>query len=495
MNNLIALYILLPLGAALLALPLQRFNRNAPALLCGLATLYLFVQTIVLYFFRPYNFILLCRWGGVTSPLGFNLVLDGFSHLMLLAVSLVALAVTVYSFPYLQKYAGRGKYYTLYLLLLAGMGGVVLAGDLFNLFLYMEVAALSTYALVAFGTGAEELEAALRYLIIGSVASLLILIGMGLIYGLTGTFNLAQIARTFPADATYAKAFISALFLIGFGMKAALMPFHAWLPDAHSAAPTPVSATLSGVLVKALGVYVLVRLFYNVLGLTPHLSFALTLLGVISLLAGDLLALTQTDFKRLLAYSTIGQIGFMIVGFSLATPLGLMGALFHLFNHAIFKPLLFMNAGVVETATGTRQLDQLGGLGKKMPLTALTNLVGSLSISGLPPFNGFWSKLFIIVACVQAGRRWTAFALVIGAIITLANFVRLQKLAFNGPLPERLAEVKEAAWPMTAATAALALLCLLIGLGFPLVVNFVINPAVVALANGRGYGQMIIGAL
>jgi multicomponent Na+:H+ antiporter subunit D len=483
MNVILITYIAVPLIAAALMMPLSRLGGKIPELLSVLVTLYLLLQTIALYSWRPYNFVILY----------YPLTLDGLSHLLLLAVSLTTFAVSFYSVQYMKKYTGRDKYYTLYMLLLTGMCGVILAGDLVSLFIFMEVAAISTYALVAFGLGPEELEASLKYLIIGAVASLLILFGISLIYGLTGTFNLAQIARTFPPSAVYAKGFITALFLAGFGMKAALMPFHAWLPDAHTAAPAPISATLSGVLIKALGIYVMIRLFYNILGMTPQLSFILTFLGVASILAGALLALTQNDFKRLLAYSSIEQVGFIVVGFSLGTPLGLMGALFHLFNHAIFKPLLFMNAGSVETATGTRQLDQLGGLGRKMPLTSLTNLVGSLSISGLPPFNGFWSKLFIIIACVQSGRFWTAGAAVLGAVITLANFTRLYKLAFTGHLPDHLHKVKESPWMMSTAVCSLALLCLAVGLAFPLIISNVINPAVVAVANGTGYGRMIAG--
>ncbi|MDD5594021.1 MAG: proton-conducting transporter membrane subunit [Candidatus Margulisbacteria bacterium] len=493
MSALLLTYIAVPLAAAALMIPLNRLSRKIPDILSPLVMLYLLLQTAVLYFFRPYNFIIHFKPGDGVFPLGINLVLDGLSHLLLLAVTLVALAVTVYSIKYMVKYAGKEKYYTLYMLMLAGMFGVILAGDLFSLFIFMEVAAISTYALVAFGTKAEELEAALRYLIIGSVASLLILFGLSIIYGLTGTFNLAEIARTFPAGAVYAKEFVCALFLAGFGMKAALVPFHAWLPDAHTSAPTPVSATLSGVLIKVLGIYALVRILFNVLGITPPIAYVLMFLGAASILIGVILALGQWDFKRLLAYHSISQIGYVVLGLGLATPLGIMGGLFHLFNHALFKSLLFLNAGSVEYATGTRDLKKMGGLAKKMPVTSATSLVASLSIAGLPPFNGFWSKLFIIVACIQAGKFWFAFAAVVGSILTLSSFLKVQKYAFAGggqKLEEQSGTVKEAPWLMGGAMVFLALLCLLIGLGFPLVIHYAINPAVVAVANGVGYGRM-----
>lgn len=483
MSAILITYLAVPLIAAVLMMPLSRLNRVAPDLLSSLVTLYLLAQTIALYLFRPFNFVMIFQ----------TLTLDGLSHLMLLTVSLITFAVTVYSINYLESYSGREKYYTLYMLLLTGMYGVILSGNLFSLFVFMEVAAVSTYALVAFGTGAEELEAALRYLVIGSLASLLILAGLAVVFRLTGTFDLAAIARTFPPSAVYAKEFIAALFLAGFGMKAALVPFHAWLPDAHTAAPAPVSATLSGVFIKVVGIYALVRILFNVIGITAQISYVLMVLGAVSILAAVLLALGQWDFKRLLAYHSISQIGYVVLGIGLATPLGIMGGLFHLFNHALFKALLFLNAGSVERQTGTRDLKEMGGLGRTMPVTGGTSLVASFSIAGLPPFNGFWSKLFIIVACIQAGKLWFALAAVIGSILTLSSFLKVQKYGFFDELKKGLENVKESPWLMGSSMITLALLCFLIGVGFPWFISYVINPAVAAVANGTGYGRMIAG--
>ena len=476
MNICLPFFVALPLVAALLVYPAFKAQRRAGEALTLLTTFSLLVLSIVLYFFRPFNFVLIYKIGQT------GLILDGLSHLLVLMVSLVAFLVTVYSTVYMEKYSSKEKYYILYLLMLAGMMGVVLSGDLFNLFIFMELAAVSTYALVAFGTKAEELEASFRYLVIGSIASILIIFAMGLVFAVTRTLNMAEIARSFPPDALILKTFISALFIVGFGMKAALVPFHSWLPDAHTVAPAPVSATLSGVLIKVLGVYTLVGILYNVLGMTFPISYALTALGVVSILAAGLLALYQNDLKRLLAYSSISQIGYVILGISLATPMGILGGLFHLFNHATFKPMLFMNAGSVEHATGTRQLDELGGLWKKMPVTAVTSLIGAFSISGLPPFNGFWSKLFIILACVQAGRYWTAFAAVLGSILTLAYFMKALRAIFFGHPPihnpahhrhnhpgETIVhhvheQVRESPWQMGLSVVLLSLVCLLAGI-------------------------------
>jgi len=200
---------------------------------------------------------------------------------------------------------------------------------------------------------AEELEASFKYMVMGSVASILILFSVGLLYGLTGSLNMADIAGIIQGKENLLLSFSLVLFLAGFGLKAAIIPFHAWLPDAHPSAPAPISAMLSGVLIKALGIYTITRVFFNVYGMTLQLSWALMILGIISMIGGGLLAIRQTDFKRLLAYSSISQIGYIMIGLGCGNYWGLLGALFHLFNHASFKALLFLNSGAVEYSTGT----------------------------------------------------------------------------------------------------------------------------------------------
>jgi len=487
------LFMAVPLLVAF-AIPLfSRLNRWLADILGNLTTLYLLAAAIGLYFIRPFNNMIVYRMGGWGPPFGINLVLDGLSHFLLLTVCLIAFMATLYSIAYMRQYTAKGKYYSLFLLMLAGMNGVVLTGDLFNLYVFLEIAAVASYALVAFGTEAEELEASFKYLVMGAVASAFILVGIGIIYSLTGTLNMADAARLLSGGSGTIKMFVAALFIMGFGLKAALVPFHAWLPDAHPSAPAPISAMLSGVLIKALGVYALIRVFFNVIGLTPQLSYIFMVLGAASMLVGVLLAIGQWDFKRLLAYHSISQIGYVILGIGLATPLGVMGGIFHLFNHALFKSLLFLNAGAVEYTIGTRQLQEMGGLSRKMPVTSATSLVASMSIAGIPPFNGFWSKLFIIIACIQAGRPWFALAAVIGSLLTLASFLKVQKYAFFERLKPKFENIKEAPLVMGVSMVLLALLCLGAGLAFPYVLRFLVNPAVIAVANGLGYSRMILG--
>ncbi len=486
------LFIAVPLLAAFVIPLFSRMSKRLPDILGNLVTLFLLIAAAGLYFIRPFNEILIYKMGGWVPPFGINLVLDGLSHFLLLTICLIAFLATLYSIAYMKKYTAKGKYYTLFLLMLAGMNGVVLTGDLFNLYVFLEIAAVASYALVAFGTEAEELEASFKYLIMGAVASAFILLGIGVIYGVTGTLNMADAARLLYQKG-FATMFVAVLFIMGFGMKSALVPFHAWLPDAHPSAPAPISAMLSGVLIKALGVYAIVRLLYNVIGISPQLSYILMVLGALSMLAGVLLAIGQWDFKRLLAYHSISQIGYVILGIGLCTPLGILGGLFHLFNHALFKSLLFLNAGSVEYTIGTRQLEEMGGLSKKMPVTATTSLAASMSIAGIPPFNGFWSKLFIIIACVQAGRFWFALAAVIGSLLTLASFLKVQKYAFFEKIKTRFENIKEAPLVMGIAMVILALLCLGVGLSFPLVIEYLVNPALIAVSNGIGYSKMVLG--
>ncbi len=374
------------------------------------------------------------RVGNWPAPLGIEMRLDALAALLLVLVNVIAFLAALYSVEYMREYTAKHRYYALLLLMVAGMNGVVLAGDLFNLYVMMEIAAVASYALVAFGCAHEELEASFKYAVLGTLASTMILIAIALIYSLTGSLSMVQIAEHVEGlGDPRALLLASALFLCGFGLKAALVPFHTWLPDAHPSAPAPISAMLSGVLIKAIGIYALVRIVFNVIGAGEGELAALRWLGMLSMVIGGVLAAGQSDIKRLLAYSSIGQMGYVALGFGLATPLGVVGAVYHLVNHAVFKSLLFLNAGAVEQATGTRELSRLGGLARRMPVTGATSLVASLSVAGLPPFNGFFSKLIVIVACVQAGEYGFALVAALMSAVTLVYQLRIQRHAFAGP--------------------------------------------------------------
>lgn len=432
--------------------------------------------------------------GGWPAPFGILMVLDGLSVMMLLVVNIIGFLSLVYSMEYMKNYTSPVYYYTLFSLLLAGLNGTVISGDLFNLFVFVEVAAVSSYALVAFGTEKQELEAAFRYAVLGSLAFVSILLGIGMVYSYTSTLNMADISAALAASGPGAVIpFVTVLFVAGFGLKAALVPFHSWLPDAHPAAPAPISAMLSGVVIKTIGIYALVRILFNVIGITPEVSAVLAWLGIISMLAGVLLAIGQWDFKRLLAYHSISQIGYVVFGIALATPLGVIGGLFHLVNHSLFKSLLFLNAGSVEQSAGTRKLDELGGMSDKMPVTGATSLIASLSIAGIPPLCGFWSKLIIIIAAFQAGHTVGAAACIFTGIVTLASFLKVQQYVFFRKKEQVKDFVKEAPFLMKFSMVVLAALCVLAGVFFMPIINEVIKPAADALLQGTDYAFRILG--
>jgi multicomponent Na+:H+ antiporter subunit D len=424
-----------------------------------------------------------------------NFYLDSLSLLMLLVISGIGLMAAIYSIQYMKHYGAKGRYYPLFLLMLAGMNGVVLTHDLFGLYIFMEVAACSSYALVAFGLEHEELEASFKYLLLAAGASALILLGIALVYARTGNLDFKLVSEGINVSfyrGDKAVVFVTLLFLAGFGLKMAMVPFHAWLPDAHPAAPAPISAMLSGVLIKASGVYALIRLLYNVIGVQAmaDVQFTIMSMGVLTLVVASILALVQSDYKRLLAYSSISQIGYILLGLGTGTVLGSAGALYHLMNHATFKSLLFLTSGAVHQATGTRDLDKMGGLTKRMPITATTSVVGSLAIAGVPPFNGFFSKALIVIAAVNAGVAtgkpvYYVFAVVamLFSLLTLAYFLKVQRKAFFGLLKDEWQNVKEAGPAMTLPMIILALACLALGVSFPWLYGNLLQPAASVLGS------------
>ncbi len=488
--NIIPLFVAIPLASAFFIPMVSRKWRKCPDIIGNMATFSLLVLSVSVIGTRG-----IYTMGGWPPPLGITLVLDGISVLMLIIVNLMAFASTLFSVSYMELYTSKLRYYSLFLLMVAGMNGVILTGDIFNMYVFLEIAAIASYALVGFGCENEELEAAFKYLVLGSIASTFILFAVAIIYGTFGSLNMAHIGRYIGERGMNSALYFSlGLFIAGFGLKAALVPFHAWLPDAHPSAPAPISAMLSGVLIKALGIYAMVRVLFNMFGITPLISQVILTLGTLSMIVGVLLALGQWDYKRLLAYHSISQIGYVMLGIGLGTPLGILGGLFHLFNHSIFKSLLFLTAGSVEYNTGTRDLREMGGLRYNMPITSSSSLVASLSIAGIPPFNGFWSKLIIIFACVQEGRYGLAVWAVIVSILTLASFLKVQKYGFFDRLKDRWAELKEVPFSMCAPMIFLSLLCIFTGLLLiPSISNMFLRPAVDSLIEGARYTIRVLG--
>ena len=511
MNPLIPLLVVVPLAAAFLIMIVGRFIRHFNKYFASFILLFL-VMTSFYFLFVTGNNISVYKIGGWEPvgrvPIGIYMVLDGFTAIVLCIINLIGFLSAFYSISYISRYTSENYFYALFCLMVAGMNGVVLSGDLFNVFVFLEISAISSYALVAFGVEKNELEATFKYQVLGGLASFLILFGIGFIYWKAKTLNIADIKTAF--DSGYDKRYytlVQILMLSGFGLKAAIIPFHAWLPDAHSSAPSPISAMLSGVLIKAVGIYVIIRLFFNMFNITESMAVLITTLGTLSMVIGVFLAIGQWDIKRLLAYHSISQMGYVIMSVGIGmilvsrsgspeiASLAVAGGVFHLINHAAFKSLLFLNAGAIEYSTGTRDLREMGGLAKSMPATSATSFVASLSISGIPPFNGFFSKLIIIIAAVMAHFYLLAALAAIVSIITLASFMKFQRYAFyNGTADRKRPGVREVPFPMIFSMVILGIVCLLLSLlAFPAIREAFLTPATDILMNPLKYSTQIIG--
>ncbi|MCX7871531.1 MAG: monovalent cation/H+ antiporter subunit D family protein [bacterium] len=463
------LFVVLPLFAAFINTMVGRFLKLFSEVFVNLINFVVLILCIIwIYKINTLNNnIFVYEVGGWKIPYGVALVADPVSVFMLFTVNLVAFLVGIYSVSYIEKYTEKWGFYSLFELMLAGMNGVIISGDIFNIFVFLEIATIASYGLVAFGTQKEELEASFKYMVLGSISTGLILLGIVLIYAYTSTLNLADIASILilSEDKLIIRV-IMFIFMIGFVIKAAIVPFHWWLPDAHPSAPAPISAMLSGVLIKTLGVYLIVRLFFNVFPIDEKILKIICYLGTLSMVVGVILALYQWDYKRLLAYHSISQVGYIFLGIGLATPMGILGGIFHLFNHSLFKSLLFLTSGALEYNFGTRNLKEYHNVNRIMPITTFSATIGSFSIAGIPPFNGFWSKLIIIIACLEKRDILLALIAALVSVLTLASFLKVLKYAFyteqkynTGP---KL--LKEVPFFMQFSMLTLAILCFVSGI-------------------------------
>ena len=429
--------------------------------------------------------------------IGIAIEVDALSLFFGLLVGIAAFAACVYSLDYVTHDAHQVQYYTLLLMTSAGVLGMVLTGDIFNMYIMVEILTIGAVGLTAYRSKSEgALEAAFKYLVVGSIGSAFILTAIVMLYAEAHTLNLAQLSALLPGMLGSGRMKIAfALLLAGFSTKAFIVPFHPLAADAHGAAPASVSLLISGVLTKS-GLYAIIRLCYFLFQVMDKgtMQFLLVFLGCVSMLVCVTMALAQHDFKRLLAFHSISQIGYVLTAIGLATALGLSAGLYHAMNHTIFKGLLFLAAGAVMHQTGTGDLDRLGGLAKKMPHTTVMFLIGAFSISGLPPFNGFASKWMIYQAiyqkAVESGNFLFVFALIaalVTSVLTLASFVKVSQSVFFGQLSVEFENTEEAPIGMRIAMGLLAALCVITGLFPNLVTAFLTEPAATAALSVGKY--------
>lgn len=403
------------------------------------------------------------------------LKVDGLSLVVLLSIGLVGLVTAIFSIAYPIEPDRRPGYNALLLLVIAGMNGMVMAVDLFSLYVFLEIVSIGSFILIAYENDEAGIEGSFKYMMLSAVATVFLLLGLSLLFAFTGSISFAELGVSVKTGGLLVQCGLVFVFFT-FALKSGMIPFHGWLPDAYTAAPAPVSVLLAGIITKVGGVYTMMRLMLEVFGFSKSLTSVLLILGAVSTVFGAFWALGQRDFKRMLAFSSISQIGYIMMGLATGTPLGLLGAGFHFFNHSVFKSLLFLNSGAVEMATGTRNFDKLGGLAERMPVTGATSIIGLLSTAGIPPLAGFWSKLIIIIALWTAGYRFYALLAVAASILTLAYLLSLQREVFFGKLRAGLENIREVSPVVYGPAVFMAALTIGAGIFFPLMYDKLLAP-------------------
>ncbi len=495
MKPLVPLFVVIPLGAAFLIPILSKVWRRFSEIIGGIASAsILFLSGYFLFNLRSG---IVYPVGGWLAPFGIVFVVDKLSVFFVFVIALIWFLSYLFAINYMDRYTGGWKFYTLFSLMHAGMMGVAITGDLFNLFVFLEIASVSSYALVGFSVEEEGLEAGFKYMVMGEIASLFILLGIAFVYASFSTLNMADISLSLASATKNAVYyFVFALFVFGFSLKSAAFPFHSWLPDAHPAAPAPVSAVLSGVFIKILGIYSLSRIVFNVFGLSranaPGIFNILLLLGILSIIFAGLAALVQRDYKRILAYSSISQIGYIIAGFGIGNIWGIIGALLHVLSHAMGKGLLFLTSGSVVYRTEERDIEKMAGFGVRMPWTGYSYLFGMLSLSGIPPFIGFFSKLFLLIGAVKQSMYGVAVIFVIFSAVTFAYLLRIENKVF---WEKTVKGFSDSPFLMVFSMVILVLLLLVSGLCFSHITKEFVKPAAEVLLRGVLYAKDILGGI
>ena len=399
--------------------------------------------------------------GGWLKPYGITMVIDELSFILLLITAILGLLTFIYSLTYIKKEIG--KFYFFFLLLLTGLNGIFISGDIFNLYIFFDLTIICSFILITFGEDRYSYKGSIKYLILGTLASLFFLLAIGFIYAETGLLNLHYLKESISLINIQTQIIIFTLLLAAIGIKSAIIPFHTWLVDAHSTAPIPISALLSGIIVKA-GVYLFLRI--NQFGFDfPNIKEVILFLGAITAVGGVINALIQWDIKKITASHTISQIGIIFIGFGTFSTIGITGGISHLVNHAFFKALLFLCAGAVIYRTGTKDIRE-HRLGMSMPITLILYIVGILSISGITPFNGSMSKLLIEKSLSNYPIIYLMF--IFTSLGTIASFSKLLYYSFLKHSKNKIDKIKKNDAPMLflIPMIALAVLCLFIGV-FP----------------------------
>ena len=498
MKNLLFLPLIIPLAAAVLGLLVWNQRKLQRWIGIGATALLTLVGAVILAQVQQHG-IITAQSGNWPAPFGITLVADLFSSLMLVGTGIMGLCVTVYSLADTDQHQESVGYHPLLQVLLLGVCGSFLTGDLFNLYVWFEVMLIASFVLLALGGQREQMEGAIKYVALNLIASALLLAGIGLLYGVTGTLNMAHLAlRMQELDHTGTIPVIAALLFCAFSIKAAVFPFYFWLPASYHTPPITVVTIFSALLSKV-GIYVLIRVFTLIFPQEALAGQPLILAAAgLTMLFGALGAVAQPELRRLLAFCVISQIGYLLMGLGIFTSLALAGSIFFMLHIMAAKSALFLVTGVVARKTGTSWLPELGGLYQRFPLLAVLFLLPALSVAGIPPLSGFWGKLALVQAGLQAEQYLIVAAALGVSVLTLYYLTNAWIQLFWKPRPADAAELRSLQplrrRQLLGPALVLALLSLLLGV-LPEPLFRLCSAAAEQLLQPQSYIEAVLGAV
>nr|QNO54019.1 F(420)H(2) dehydrogenase subunit N [Methanosarcinales archaeon ANME-1 ERB6] len=446
--------------------------------------------------------------GGWSPPWGIEYLVDALNAYVLVIILFLGLLCVIHSKSSIDHELPPHKvvfFYTVYQLFITGLCGVTVTGDIFNMYVFIEILSLAAYALVG-SKGGTSLRAGFTYLVMGSIGACFFLLGIGFLYAVTGSLNIHDLSILLPS--LYGNKVVQAAFIfivVGLGIKMAIFPLHTWLPDAHPAAPSPISAMLSGIMIMV-GFYALIRVLFTLFPFYYNYGLILLTLGLLSMTVGNLFAYFQNDLKRLLAYSSIVNMGIVVTGAGVAAyilstvaepqealpeaaSLAMAGALLHILSHGAGKAMVFLGSGNIHARIHTRELSKMGGIARDMPFTSYSMTVGLLSLLGMPPLIGFWSKFLILMAVAKAIQSVGGVVIVMTFIILLFNVIYAAayylKVAKVLMIERGAVRTHEAPFPMVFSVGFLGLFCLIGGLVFPIpLIRVAVRASLIILGGG-----------
>ena len=487
-EHLPALQVVVPLLAAPLTVLLRR--RAYASGLALAATWIALVIAVFLWLRVADSGTISYAIGNWPPPWGIEYRVDRLSSFVLVLVSGIAAVVLPYSLASIKAEVSPQQhylFYTMFLLCLAGLLGIAITGDAFNIFVFLEVSSLSAYVLIALGRDRRALVASYQYLIMGTIGATFIVIGVGLLYLMTGTLNLADMGRRIAAVQGTRPVLAALAFLtVGISLKLALFPLHQWLPNAYAFAPSAVASFLAATATKV-AVYVLLRFYFSVFGASAvfarlPMQEAMLLLALAGMFVASTIAIFQTDLKRLFAYSSVGQIGYIILGLSFGSTTGLTATIVHLFNHGVSKGAIFLLLGGVTMVMGGTSLSRVQGLSRRMPLTSLAIVLCGLSLIGVPGTAGFVSKWYLILAALEKGQWWLVFLIVASSLLAAAYVWRFVEAAYFREPRQDTAGSDALPWSMALPAAGLVAATVYFGLD----TSFTVGTAAQAAAGLLG---------